>query len=215
MPVPGEPVELWWRNALTWLIAEDEADIRNLITLMIQVWGHSPVAYENGQKVWEWLDSIEQGNSHEALPELVLMDIRMPGKKGNELANRMRTLPGLKSTPIVLMTAFSLSESERMEMIEQDGVDQIIYKPLPDFEQLRILLHNIVTSKQSKIASEPKVVASEPNLVLPDQNVIASEANAVAPKRDGVWHEPKTVAFEPKVATSEPKPSSATDTVIR
>jgi CheY-like chemotaxis protein len=133
---------------LIWLIAEDEADIRNLITTMVQIWGHNAVAFENGQKVWDWLDAIEHGAHGDPLPELVLMDIRMPGKKGNEIANRMRTLPALENTPIVLMTAFSLSESERLEMIAQDGVDHIIHKPLPDFEQLRTMLHNIVTTKQ-------------------------------------------------------------------
>jgi hypothetical protein len=34
-------------------------------------------------------------------------------------------------------------------MIERDGVDKIIHKPLPDFEQLREILHNIVTAKQN------------------------------------------------------------------
>jgi len=42
------------------MIAEDEADIRNLLLLMIQVWGHQATAYENGQKVWEWLDELER-----------------------------------------------------------------------------------------------------------------------------------------------------------
>jgi CheY-like chemotaxis protein len=132
-----------------WLIAEDESDIRMLITTMIQVWGYQPLAFENGQKVWDWLDSIENGTHTLPMPELVLMDIRMPGKKGNELANRMRTLAKFTDTPIVLMTAFSLSESERRDMMEQDGVDRIIPKPLPDFEQLRTLLHDVVKTKKA------------------------------------------------------------------
>ena len=168
---------------MSWLIAEDETDIRNLITTMIQVWGHNPIAYENGQRVWDWLDTIEQGTAQEPLPELVLMDIRMPGKKGNELANRMRTLPGFKSTPIVLMTAFSLSESERMEMINQDGVDKIIHKPLPDFEELRNMLHNIVTSKQNTTAvAEPNGAASAP----PKPDVVPPAPNAVTPGQNPV-----------------------------
>ena len=176
---------------MSWLIAEDEADIRNLIATMIQVWGHIPVAYENGQKVWDWLDTIEQGTAQGPLPELVLMDIRMPGKKGNELANRMRSLPSFKRTPIVLMTAFSLSESERQEMIHQDGVDQIIHKPLPDFEQLRLMLHNIVTSKQSALTPEPKAA-------VPEQPAAPS---AAAPVQNGV--------------PPAPKSNSAADTVTR
>ena len=131
---------------MNWLIAEDEADIRNLITVMCQVWGHTPITFENGQKVWDWLDTLEAGSTN-SLPELVLMDIRMPGKRGNEIAHRMRTIPALQDTPIVLMTAFSLSDSERAEMMRGDGVDHILNKPLPDFEQLRAILHTIVRER--------------------------------------------------------------------
>jgi two-component system alkaline phosphatase synthesis response regulator PhoP len=129
------------------MIAEDEADIRNLLMMMIQVWGHAPIAYENGQKVWDWLDQFAEDKQPEPVPELVLMDIRMPGKKGNEIAQRMRTIPALKTVPIVLMTAYSLSDGERTEMLQEDGVDHIIAKPLPDFEQLRTLLQNMVDKK--------------------------------------------------------------------
>jgi CheY-like chemotaxis protein len=134
---------------VTWLIAEDEADIRMLIAMMCQVWGHTTLIFENGQKVWEWLDDIEQGGYQGQLPELILMDIRMPGKKGNELANRMRTIPQLNKLPIVLMTAFSLNDAERGRMMSSDGVDHIISKPLPDFEELRSLLHNLVDRKRT------------------------------------------------------------------
>jgi CheY-like chemotaxis protein len=126
---------------VTWIIAEDEADIRNLIATMFQIWGHNTVAFENGQKVWEWLDKVER-NEQAALPEL-------PGKKGNELANRMRSIPALRKTPIVLMTAFSLSDQERQSMMTSDGVDHILNKPLPDFDQLRLTLHHIRDHKGS------------------------------------------------------------------
>lgn len=133
---------------MIWLIAEDEMDIRVLISMMFQVWGKNTVVYENGQKVWEWLDGIEHGENPGALPELILMDIRMPGKKGNEIAHRMRTLPAFDNIPIVLMTAFALNDAEKQEMMTRDGVDHILYKPLPDFEELRVILHNIAANKR-------------------------------------------------------------------
>jgi CheY-like chemotaxis protein len=134
---------------LTWLIAEDEADIRNLVALMCQAWGHTAQTFENGQKVWDWLDTVEL-EQQTTLPELILMDIRMPGKKGNELARRMRSIEKLHHTPIVLMTAYSLNDQERQEMVNQDGVDRILNKPLPDFDQLRIILHEIIQQKQTE-----------------------------------------------------------------
>jgi CheY-like chemotaxis protein len=134
---------------MIWLIAEDEADILNLVATMCQVWGHSPITFESGQKVWNWLDEVEAGNYTGKMPEFVLMDIRMPGKKGNEVAQRMRKVPAFAETPIALMTAFSLSSDEKTAMMSVDGVDHIIPKPLPSFDDLHKVLNKIIQDKRS------------------------------------------------------------------
>jgi CheY-like chemotaxis protein len=132
---------------LHWLIAEDEADIRNLVATMCQVWGHNPITFESGQKAWEYLDSIADGSNQSNLPEFALMDIRMPGYRGDEVAKRIREIDAIANIPVVLMTAFVLSDEERMTMMETSGVDEIINKPLPDFVQLNEILHRIIADK--------------------------------------------------------------------
>ena len=132
-----------------WLIAEDETDIRNLVTMMCEVWGHKALPFESGQKAWDWLDTVESGQYKGELPGFALMDIRMPGKRGNEVAARIRQTTALAHIPIVLMTAFVLSDDERYAMIEQSGADQIINKPLPDFQQLHTILHDVINNKQT------------------------------------------------------------------
>ncbi|MDX1992641.1 MAG: response regulator [bacterium] len=134
-------------EALNWLIAEDEADIRNLVAMLCQVWGHTPMTFESGQKAWDWLDQVETGQYKGSVPDFALMDIRMPGKRGNEIAQRMRRIPTLSHIPIVLMTAFVLPEEEMLRMKNEFGVDFIINKPLPDFERLRTMLHDIIANK--------------------------------------------------------------------
>jgi CheY-like chemotaxis protein len=129
-----------------WMIAEDEADIRNLVAMMAQAWGHQPVTFETGQKAWDFLDKVEAGSYGDPLPEFALMDIRMPGKKGDEIARRIRTIDALKHIPIVLMTAFSLDDTERAAMLT-DGADRIISKPLPDFMELQNLLNTVIQEK--------------------------------------------------------------------
>jgi len=133
---------------LIWLIAEDEVDILNLLTMVVQVWGHKPLPFESGQKVWDWLDKIESGTFAGELPHFALMDIRMPGKKGNEVARRMRTMPAFQHMPLALMTAYSLTESEQNQIKSVDGVDAIIGKPLPTFDELLITLNCIITNKR-------------------------------------------------------------------
>ena len=134
---------------MTWLIADDEGDILNLVAMMCRLWGHNPLTFNSGEKVWEWLDKVEAGEYKEPLPGLALLDIRMPGKKGNELAHRIRRMPALQHVPIVLMTAFSLSDADVFSMAQNDGVDYIIYKPLPAPDELRKMLDNVIQSKEA------------------------------------------------------------------
>ncbi len=84
----------------TWLVVEDEEDIRNIVKVMFQVWGHVPLEFRDGNEAWNWLDSIEAGTFAGELPEFALMDIRMPGHKGNEIAQRMRSLERLRPLPL-------------------------------------------------------------------------------------------------------------------
>lgn len=140
---------------MNWLIAEDEADIRNLVAMMCQVWGHDTITFESGQKAWEWLDDVESGSFQGELPDFALMDIRMPGRRGNDLALRMRQIDALKNIPIVLMTAFVMGQDEIEAMRDDYGVDHVINKPLPDFDRLRIVLHDIIEEKKRNTANMP------------------------------------------------------------
>ncbi|MBZ0301184.1 MAG: response regulator [Anaerolineae bacterium] len=130
----------------TWLIAEDDADIRNLVAILFKAWGYDLMVFDTGGRVWDWLDSVEAGSYAGPLPEFALMDIRMPGKKGNEVAERMRTVAPIRNIPIVLMTAFALNADQKDNMLK-DGVDEIIHKPLPDFDRLRQILQDVIKSK--------------------------------------------------------------------
>lgn len=134
----------------TWLVVEDEDDIRNIVKVMFGVWGHEALEFRNGNEAFAWLDEVQAGKHNGKLPELALLDIRMPGPRGNEIARRMRTLDTFAAIPIVLMTAFSLSEAERSEMLTTDGVDHIINKPLPDLFELKKLLEDISDKKKAQ-----------------------------------------------------------------
>jgi CheY-like chemotaxis protein len=136
---------------LNWLIAEDETDIRNLVSMMTTVWGHTPMTFESGQKVWDWMDKIEADEVKGPFPDFALMDIRMPGKRGYEISLRMRTVEPLKNIPIVLMTAFALGDEEIQRMKTEYSVDHIINKPLPDFDKLRTLLHDVISRKKTEV----------------------------------------------------------------
>jgi CheY-like chemotaxis protein len=133
---------------LHWMIAEDEADIRMLVSTMATAWGHTPMAFESGAKAWDFLEKVAAGEHKGPLPEFALMDIRMPGYRGDEVAKRIRETNALKDIPIVLMTAFILSEEEKHQMKTYSGVDHIINKPLPDFMKLKQILDDVISNKK-------------------------------------------------------------------
>lgn len=132
-----------------WLVVEDEENIRNIVKVMFEAWGHKPLEFRDGNQAYGWLDTVEAGTYSGDLPELALMDIRMPGPRGHEIAKRIRNVEPIRNIPIVLMTAFSLSESERNAMLKECGVDHIINKPLPDFFELKQLLDDISARKRT------------------------------------------------------------------
>lgn len=183
---------------MNWLIAEDETDIRNLVGIMCQVWGHTPLTFETGQKVWDWLDEVEAGKINTNLPDFALMDIRMPGKRGNEIAIRMRDVDKLKDIPIVLMTAFVLSEDEIDRLRQDYGVDHVINKPLPDFDRLGVILHDIIKKKQAANAAAKAAAPVAPV-------VSAAGAGPVAPAAPDAPKPAAPASAEPDT----PKPPTA------
>jgi DNA-binding response OmpR family regulator len=148
-----------------WLVVEDEEDIRNIVKVMFTAWGHPSLDFRDGNQTFGWLDQIEAGTYKGELPELAILDIKMPGPRGNEIARRMRTIEAFKTIPIVLMTAFTLDDQERQAMVRDDGVDYIINKPLPDFFELKKQLEEISEKKKMRVSAvqakaAPQSVAS-------------------------------------------------------
>lgn len=131
-----------------WLVVEDESDIRTIMTVLFNTWGHEPMEFKNGYEAFEWLDKVEAGTYDGKLPGLALMDIRMPGHYGTEIARRMRTIEPLQEIPIILMTAFPTDDAQMQELKDKKIIDEIINKPLPEMFELKALLDRIYEAKQ-------------------------------------------------------------------
>jgi CheY-like chemotaxis protein len=147
---------------MTWLLVEDDPDIRNFVQMVMTVWGETPLPFPDGRTAWAWLDSVENGSYQGELPELALMDIRMPGHTGDEIAARIRQTEPLKHIPIILMTAFTLSESEVAEMQKRAGFDHLINKPLPELDRLQQLLYSVRDRRRAQNNAAASVQSSQP-----------------------------------------------------
>ncbi len=105
------------------LIAEDEPDIRELVAFMLRFAGYEVMAASNGEEA-------VQAATHE-VPDLVLMDVRMPRMTGYDACRIMKANPTLRDVPIVFLSAKG-QEAEIQSGLEA-GAEEYLLKPFsPD-----------------------------------------------------------------------------------
>ncbi len=120
------------------LIAEDERDIRDLITFTLQFSGYEVVAASNGE---EALSLARQEN-----PDLILMDVRMPRMTGYEACAAMKADPKLMDVPVIFLSA--KGQDAEIQTGLQAGAVEYLLKPFaPDQLTQRI---QIVLQKYGK-----------------------------------------------------------------
>lgn len=75
-----------------------------------------------------------------AAPDLILLDVRMPGIGGFALGRLMQASPRLRSTPLLFLTSAN-SVEERLEGLNHGGVDYILKSCDPDELVARVRIH--------------------------------------------------------------------------
>lgn len=102
------------------LVADDEADILEIIEFNLQAQGYDVTTAKNGDEAFEKAKQVK--------PDLIILDIMMPGKNGIEVCKMLRMLPDFKQTLIVFLTALS-DESTEIKGLET-GADDYLTKPV-------------------------------------------------------------------------------------
>jgi CheY-like chemotaxis protein len=163
----------------TWMVVEDEPDIYDVLLAMFEIWGIDGVAFVDGAEAVSWIEDVDQHRVGGELPELALLDVRLPEVSGPEVGARLRASAALGNTAIVLITAYHLSPEQEKDAIAQAQADLLLRKPLPALAELRAQLAEVV-AKRRQLAAEapappahPPVAASPP--ASPDDAVPASE----------------------------------------
>jgi len=102
------------------LIADDEPDILEIIQFNLQAEGYEVTTAKNGD------EAIELAKKHQ--PNLIILDVMMPGKNGIEVCNILRMQPAFKDTLIVFLSALN-DESTEVRGLET-GADDYLTKPI-------------------------------------------------------------------------------------
>lgn len=117
------------------LIAEDENDIRDLITFTLRFAGHDVTATSNGAEAYE--------TAVQLVPDLVLLDVRMPKMTGYEACQKIKEEPALQHIPVVFLSAKGQEAEVNTGLAA--GATEYILKPFaPDH----------LTSRVSQILAE-------------------------------------------------------------
>ena len=107
-------------HALTVLVVDDESTNRTLLGKLVERLGFRVVLAPTGH------DALAALAGQPA--DIVLLDLLMPGMDGFEVARRIRTMPGLARTPIIVISALESMESI-VQAIEA-GADDYLIKPI-------------------------------------------------------------------------------------
>lgn len=135
----------------TWMLVEDEPDMYEMVLAMYEILGVHGVSFTNGEEALDWIEEVDKGYANDELPELALLDIRLPGQAaGPDVGARLRKSPVLKNAAIVLMTAYRLTPQEEKKVIKQAQADLFLYKPLPSQPQLAKMLNDVIARRHSK-----------------------------------------------------------------
>lgn len=105
------------------LIAEDERDIRDLITFTLRFAGHDVVTAVNGEEAVNLV--------RETRPDLILMDVRMPKMTGYEACKVLKGDVSTESIPVVFLSAKG-QEAEVQTGLEAGAVEYILKPFSPD-----------------------------------------------------------------------------------
>jgi two-component system alkaline phosphatase synthesis response regulator PhoP len=101
------------------LVVEDEADLLDLVVYNLRKEGFRPIRAESGEKALEVVRTER--------PDLILLDLMMPGVDGLEVCRRLRANEATADIPIVMMTA-KAEESDAVVGLSL-GADDYVKKP--------------------------------------------------------------------------------------
>ena len=119
------------------LLVDDEPDIRYITKRMLEKAGHQVVEARDGEECLQRLRSER--------PDLILLDVMMPGLKGWEVCRKIKADEETSCIPVVMFTV--RTSEEDMQESRSCGAEAHINKPF-DREELLRVISKILESKE-------------------------------------------------------------------
>ena len=123
---------------------EDDGNIRDLVIYTINTTGLQARGFEDGKKFFEALAS--------EMPELVLLDVMLPGEDGFTILERLKSSEDTKDIPVIMVTAKG-TEYDKVSCLDA-GADDYVTKPFGMLELISRIKAVLRRTKKEKAVEE-------------------------------------------------------------
>ena len=150
----------------TILVVEDYEDVRRMLKVLLESEHFRVLEASTGAQALKVVKNER--------PDIILMDLALPGIDGFETIRRVRKIDGFQNTPIIVLTAYSAQST--FETAVRAGTNYFMAKPI-DFDELAELLDDILVEENSgnpkygRPAARRAVISSETPLPHPGHEV--------------------------------------------
>lgn len=141
---------------------EDEDSIRELMLYTLNMAGFEAIGFSESRSFW---DAMESGR-----PELIMLDIMLPGEDGISILRKLRTSPSTSDIPVIMATAKG-SEYDKVTGLDL-GADDYLCKPFGMMEMVSRIKAVLRRAKPSE--KNALLVQGDITLDLKRHNVTAS-----------------------------------------
>ncbi|HYO09533.1 MAG TPA: response regulator [Tepidisphaeraceae bacterium] len=119
------------------LIVDDDVDGCRPLVRLLQYVGHSPFFVHDGRAALSMLDQLR--------PDMILLDVMMPGLDGLEVLKHIRAHPVHKDLPVVVYSA--LSDPNTMNSAMQSGAQHYLVKSKASFNDIQTCIESHLGDK--------------------------------------------------------------------
>ncbi len=143
MPVVSTPRQVR-DSRVKVMIADDSLSIRKAIQGMLEDHNFETITAKDGMIAWQKLHATE--------PDLLLVDLEMPGLNGYELMERIRNTPDFNALPMIVLT--SRGGRKHREMAMKSGANEFLTKPVLEKKLLEAIMAFLPPSLKNQVLGE-------------------------------------------------------------
>ena len=148
-------------------LVEDDASIRELVAYALNNSGFEAEGFAAPADFWKAMEHRR--------PQLVLLDIMLPGEDGLQILKKLRSAPATRRLPVIMVTAKG-SEYEKVMGLEL-GADDYIPKP---FGMMELVARVKAVLRRTGSLPQEEAVSAGPIRIFPEEHRVEVDGHEVA-----------------------------------